>query len=328
MDGALRNIRGGSRTASDRWRKAVLVTVAEPLMIRAAYVHETRRPPVMEMKTIDAVAAMRACAAELKAQAGSLSLVPTMGALHAGHEALIRAAVALGAPVVVSIFVNPLSFGASENIASYPRSLTADLELCQKLGVAVVFTPGPEEIYPKGYSTHVTEEAIGKPLCGIARPGYFRGVTTLVVKLLNIVGPTRLVVGQKDAQDVAVLRKMALDLNFEVEFVVVPTVRETDGLAAGVKNPTLTTGMRADAVAISQALAKAREMVESGVRSSDRLVAEATHILSQHRRLRIIYASIVDIDTMEPKREVVPGRTLMAISAWVDEVRLTDNTVL
>ena len=280
------------------------------------------------METIATVSDMRALAARLRAGSGGLSLVPTMGALHAGHEALISAALAEGRPVVVSVFVNPLSFGSNENFAGYPRSLQDDLELCARLGVDAVFAPSTEEIYPRGYSTFVTEEAVSKPLCGISRPTHFRGVTSLVVKLLNIVAPTHVYLGQKDAQHVAVLRKMAADLNFCVELVVVPTVRDADGLAVTGRNRELTSALRQEALAISAALRRAGEMVDSGVRSSDRLVAEVTHILGTHNRLRVIYASIVDPVTMEAMREVVPGRTLICIAAWLDEIRLTDNARL
>jgi pantoate--beta-alanine ligase len=251
-----------------------------------------------------------------------------MGALHAGHEALIRTAAAKGGPVVVSIFPNPLSFGSNENFADYPRSLEADLALCARLGASAAFVPSVEEIYPRGFSTYVTEERLSKPLCGISRPAHFRGVATLVVKLLNIVGPDRLYLGQKDPQHVAVLRKLVADLNYHVEIVVVPTVREADGLAAAVRNDAMTQGQRQGALAISAALRRVKEMVDSGTLSTDRLVAETTHILGQNRRIRVIYASIVDPLTMESVREVIPGRTLICIAAWLDEVRITDNAVL
>jgi pantoate--beta-alanine ligase len=280
------------------------------------------------METIDSVPKMRALASKLRSKKGGLSLVPTMGALHAGHEALIRAAISAGGPIVVSIFVNPLSFGSNENLPGYPRSLEADLALCARLGVDAVFTPTAEEIYPRGYSTYVGEEAVSKPLCGASRPTHFRGVTTLVTKLLNIVGPSRVFMGQRDPQHVAVLRKMAVDLSYNVEFVVVPTVREADGLVLTVRNRELTSALRQEALSINRALGRAKEMVDSGVRSTDRLVAEVTHILGQHHRVRIIYASIVDPNTMEAVREIIPGKTLLCIAAWVDEVRLTDNVLL
>jgi pantoate--beta-alanine ligase len=280
------------------------------------------------MEKVETVSNMRALAARLRTRRGGLSLVPTMGALHAGHEALIGAAVSAGGPVVVSIFVNPLSFGSNENFGGYPRSLDADLATCARLGVSAAFVPSIEEIYPRGFSTYVTEEHVSKPLCGISRPTHFRGVATLVAKLLNIVGPDRLYLGQKDAQHVAVLRKLAADLNYNVEVVVEPTVREADGLAAGVRNRDLTQGQKQDALAISKALKRVEQMVDAGVLSSDRLVAEATHIMGQHRRIRVIYVSVVNPATMEPVREVVPGRTLICVAAWLDEVRLTDNAVL
>ena len=280
------------------------------------------------MEKVETVPEMRALAARLRTHEGGLSLVPTMGALHSGHEALIGAAVAAGGAVVVSIFANPLSFGSNENLAAYPRSLDADLALCARLGAAAVFVPAVEEVYPRGYSTYVTEERVSKPLCGISRPTHFRGVATLVTKLLNIVGPDRLFMGQKDPQHVAVLRKMAADLNYDVQIVVVPTVRETDGLAAAVRNGGLTQGQRQEALSVSKALMRVKDMVDNGTLSSDRLVAEATHILGQHRRIRVIHASIVDPVTMESMREVVPGRTLISIAAWLDEVRITDNAVL
>jgi pantoate--beta-alanine ligase len=280
------------------------------------------------MDTIDSVSNMRALATRLGSAKGGVSMVPTMGALHAGHEALIREAVSAGKPVVVVLFVNPLSFGSNESFAGYPRSLKADLELCGKLGVAAVFTPSPEELYPKGFSTFVTEESVSKPLCGVSRPTHFRGVTTLVAKLINIIRPARIYVGQKDPQHIAVLRKMAADMSYDVEFVVVPTVREADGLVVGVRNRQITPALRTEAASINKALRRAKEMVDSGVRSTDRLVAEVTHIVGQHNRVRIIYAQIVDPVTMEAMREIIPGKTLFCIAAWVDEVRLTDNQPL
>jgi pantoate--beta-alanine ligase len=280
------------------------------------------------METVDSVSKMRSLATRLKAGKGGLSLVPTMGSLHAGHEALIGAAVAAGGKVVVTIFVNPLSFGTNENYAGYPRSLEEDIAVCSRLGVAAVFAPSNEEIYPKGYSTYVSEEGRSKPLFGVSRPAHFRGVTTWVAKLLNIIGPDRIFVGQKDAQHITVLRKMAADLNYSVDFKVVATVRDADGLATSVRNRDLTPSLRLEALAVSRALTQAKEMVDSGVRSTDRLVAEVTHILGRNNRIRVIHASIVDPETMEAMREVVPGKTLLSIAVWADEVRLTDNAVL
>ncbi len=281
------------------------------------------------MQQVETVAGMRLLAAELRQRGdGALALVSARGALHAGHEAIIRAAVADGAPVVVALFANPLAFGPNESWTAYAPQLPDDLARCRELGAAAVFAPAVATVYPRGYSTYVAEEFVSKPLGGVARPAHFRGVATWAVKLLNVVGPTRWYLGQKDGQEVAILRKLAADLDYPVEFVVVPTVREADGLAVNLRNPDLSAGQRQDALALSRALAKVREMVEGGVRSTDRAVAEATHILSQHRRLRVIHAAIVDSTTMEAVREITPGRSLMMIAAWVDEIRLTDNALL
>ncbi len=280
------------------------------------------------MQKIDTVSEMRLTAAKFKAAGKTIALVPTQGALHAGQEALIRAAKERADVVVVSIFVNSLQFPANEIPANYPRRLEADLGLAASAGAEIVFTPSAQEIYPRGYSTYVNEDVTSRMLCGPSRPTHFRGVTTFMVKLLNIVQPDLAFFGQKTVQRAAVVRKMVLDLNFPLEVVVVPTAREADGLAAGVRNRDFTSSMRQEAMAINAALTRASEMVEAGVRSTDRLVAEATHILGQHRRIRIIYVAIVDSATMEPVREVIPGRTMLAIAAWVDEVRLIDNIVL
>jgi pantoate--beta-alanine ligase len=280
------------------------------------------------MQKIDTVSEMRSRAALLKAQGNTIALVPTQGALHGGQEALIRAATKRADVVVVSIFVNPLQFGASETVADYPRSLEADLTLCAACGAQIVFCPLVEEIYPRGFSTHVTEDVTSRALCGPSRPTHFRGVTTLMTKFFNIIQPEFAFFGQKTAQRAAVVRKMAADLEYEVEVVLVPTERENDGLAAGVRNREFSANLRQEALAIPAALKRAKEMVESGLRNPDRLMAEATHILGERRRIRVIYVALVDHHTMETMREVIPGRTMLAIAAWVDEVRLIDNVVL
>ena len=280
------------------------------------------------MQKIESVQEMRSLAAKFKRAGKTLALVPTMGALHAGQAALIAAAKASAEVVVVSTFANPLAFGPSENFAGYPRSPESDRKLCEELKVDVIFAPTAEEMFPRGHSTAVIEESVSKPLCGASRPTHFRGVTTAVAKLLNIVRPDLLVIGQIDAQRAAVVQKMIADLQFGVDVIVVPTVREHDGLAASVRNRDLTASQRQDALAIYAALQRAKDMVAQGVRSPDRIIAEATHILGERRRVRVIYVSMVDPATMEPMREVVPGKTLFAIAAWVDEVRLIDNILL
>ena len=280
------------------------------------------------MQVIASIFDMQSTAENLRSKDRLIGLVPTMGALHEGHLSLIRLAKERADTVIVSIFVNPTQFGPSEDYGNYPRDLPRDLELCEKSGADLVFAPTAEEMYPKGYSTYVTEELISKPLCGISRPTHFRGVTTVVAKLFNIVRPDLAVFGQKDAQQVAVIKKMVNDLHFCVDIVTAPTVREPDGLPMSSRNRRLTASQRTEALVISQALHKAKEMVGGGVHNADRLIAEATHLMSLRRRVRVIYASIVDPDTMEAVREVVPGKAMLAIAAWVDEVRLIDNILL
>ncbi len=280
------------------------------------------------MLKIATVPEMRSHAAELKAFGRTIALVATQGALHAGQEALIRAAADAGHAVIVSLFVNPLQFGPNEVIANYPRSFDADLALCEASGADAVFAPSLEEMYPRGYSTYVIEEATAKPLCGQSRPNHFRGVTTMMANLFNLIRPDCAYFGQKTAQRAAVVRKMAIDLHFPVDIVVIPTVREPDGLASGVRNRDFTPSQRNEALALHKALKRAKEMSDSGVKSPDRIIAEATHILGQHRRVRVIYVTIVDQTTMQSMRDIVPGRSLLAIAAWVDEVRLIDNVLL
>jgi pantoate--beta-alanine ligase len=210
----------------------------------------------------------------------------------------------------------------------YPRSSEADLALCEASGAQFVFAPPLEVMFPRGHASFVSEEGTSKPLCGASRPGHFRGVTTVMAKLFNIVRPNFVYFGQKTAQRAAVVRRMIDELSFGIEVIVVPTVREADGLASGVRNREFTTSQRQEALALSKALKRAKEMADTGVRSPDRLIAEATHIIGQHRRARVIYVAIVDALTMETMREVVPGKSMLAISTWIDEVRLIDNVVL
>lgn len=281
------------------------------------------------MQIIKSVSEMQSLAGRLRTQGNIIGLVPTMGALHEGHLSLVKIAKDRAAIVVVSIFVNPAQFGPSEDFTKYPRPIEADVAACEAAGVDYVFNPSHEDIYPKGYSTYVLEEHIAKPLEGASRPSHFRGVTTVVAKLFNIVRPHFSVFGQKDAQQVAVICKMVADLNFDVEVVIAPTLRETDGLALSSRNRYLSNTQRAEALVLSRALRKATDMVAAGERRVDRLIAEATHLIAQHRRVRVIYVSVVDRTTMEAvKGEITPGGATMAIAAWVDEIRLIDNQIL
>jgi pantoate--beta-alanine ligase len=280
------------------------------------------------MQKIETISAMRVAAAELRASGRRIALLPTLGALHAGHASLIRLAKARGDAVVVSAFVNPLQFGPSEDYAKYPRTPGSDVACAEKEGVEILFAPTAEEMFPKGFSTQLMEDFVSKPLCGVVRTALFRGTLTCWLKLLNIVQPAALLMGEKDVQQLAVVRKVTQDLAIPVEIVVGPLVRDTDGFAVSSRNSYLPPAHREEALAVYRALCRAKEMVDAGVKSSDRIVAELTHILAEKRRLRVIYISVVNRDTMEAIREVVSGQHLLAISYWVDEVRLTDNMVL
>ncbi len=280
------------------------------------------------MKQVSSVSEMVALAAELHAAGKTIGLVPTLGSLHEGKQSLIRSAAGRAQVVVVSIFPNPLQFGPNESSAPYVHDPAEDLRACEACGATIAFTPSVAELLPRGFSTTVTEESLTKPLCGLSRPTHYRGVATISVKLLNLIRPQQIFFGQKTAQRAAMVRKVAQDLGYAVEVVTLPTLREPDGLAFGTANRFFTDSQRREALALSRAVACAKEMAAAGTRSPDRLIAEATHILGQHRRIRTIYVSVVDAATLEPPREVHPGVDMLAMAAWVDEARLIDNVML
>jgi len=280
------------------------------------------------MQIIQSVNEMQSHAIGLRSSGRLIGLVPTMGSLHDGHLALIDIAKEEADKVIVSIFVNPTQFGPSEDFDQYPRVLEEDLEKCRERGVDIVFNPSVQEMYPKGYSSYVKEKHLSAGLCGVSRPHHFQGVTTVCLKLFNITRPDIAVFGQKDAQQCAVIKKMAADLNFPVEVAVGSTHRDTDGLATSSRNVYLSSVQREEALSISRALRIAQDMVKQGTRSVDRIVAEITHHLSLHRRVRVIYAQVVDKNTMEPAREIEPGRHIACVAAWVDQTRLIDNIEL
>ena len=273
---------------------------------------------------------MQSHAIGLRSRGELIALIPTMGCLHEGHLSLIEIAKERADKVVVSIFVNPAQFEPNEDFDRYPRTLEADTEKCRQQGVDIVFDPDVGEIYPHGYSTYVDEEHVSSGMCGISRPRHFRGVTTICLKLFNIVRPDLAIFGQKDAQQCAVIQKMVTDLNIPTEIIVGETKRDKDGLAISSRNRYLTSVQRQEALKIPEALMMARKMVqEDGVRSVDRVVAEITHKLLSSRRIRIIYVQIVDRLTMEPAvRDIIPGKHVASLAIWVDQVRLIDNIPL
>ncbi len=257
----------------------------------------------------------------------TVGFVSTGGALHEGHKSLIRAARKKVDVLVVSIFINPKEFSLNERYGEYPRAKQSDLAVCEELGVDCVFSPQPEDMYPAGYATTVNESDVTQRLCGKSRTHYFAGVLTVQAKLFNLVNPDYVFYGQKDAQKIAAVRRLISDLHFKCEIVVCPTVREESGLAFDVRNDRFSPHQLGEAAAVFQAMKAGKEMVEKGVRSPDRVKAEVIHMLSQVRRIRIIYVEIVTVDTMEDVREIVPGETLVTCAVWVDEVRLVDNVL-
>lgn len=256
-----------------------------------------------------------------------IALVPTMGALHAGHASLIRAAAASCPHLAVSIFVNPTQFGPNEDYARYPRTFDADCALAESEGASVIFAPSVEEIYPSGAGTFVEVEGLSNRLDGKSRPGHFRGVATVVAKLLIAAEPDRAFFGQKDAAQVAVLRRMVADLHLDTEIVVCPIVREPDGLALSSRNIYLTPSQRDQALVLSRAVRHAESLVATGERRANKLI-EATldHFASEHT-IRIDYIAVVDWATLLPVETAIPG-TLFAVAAYVGPTRLIDNTIL
>lgn len=258
---------------------------------------------------------------------GRLGLVPTMGYLHEGHLSLARRAREECDRVAASIFVNPTQFGPTEDLSKYPRDLDRDLSLLDAAGVDLVWTPDNETIYPPDFSTWVEVEGLTKPLEGAARPGHFRGVTTVVAKLFNAVQPQAAYFGQKDAQQAAVVRKMTRDLNFPVEIVVCPTVREADGLAMSSRNSYLSPEERKSAVVLFRALTAAREAFERGERDAESLRKVMSATLASEPRARTQYVSCADYDTLE-ELGTVTGKALLSMAVFIGKTRLIDNFVV
>lgn len=271
---------------------------------------------------------MQSQATRLRGQGRLLGFAPTMGALHEGHLSLIDVAREKADVVIVSIFVNPTQFGPNEDFERYPRKMEEDIEACKQRGADIIFMPEKDDILPPNFSTYVEEEKCSQGLCGVSRPGHFRGVSTIVAILFNVCRPDFAVFGQKDAQQAAVIKKMVADLRFPIEVIIAPTVREPDGLAMSSRNRYLEPAERADAARLSQALKIAQDMVAKGNLSVDRLKAEVSHHLGQCRRIRIIYVEVVDKDTMKPEREVRPGQSLLTAAIWLEQTRLIDNMLL
>lgn len=281
------------------------------------------------MQILRTVAELRRWSRALHAAGGNtLGLVPTMGALHAGHASLIRAARASSTHVAVSLFVNPTQFGPNEDYARYPRAFEADCALAESEGADVLFAPAVEELYPNGPdSTFVEVPLLSERLDGQSRPGHFRGVATVVAKLFIAAEPDRAFFGQKDAAQVAVLRRMTSDLLLATEIVVCPIVRDADGLALSSRNAYLTPQQRAQALILGRAVREVESLVAQGERRASALIASAHGVFATEPEVRIDYVVLVDAATLEPVDAAVPG-TLFAVAAYVGATRLIDNAIL
>lgn len=258
-----------------------------------------------------------------------VGFVPTMGYLHEGHLSLIDLIREQSDQLIVSIFVNPTQFGVGEDLEKYPRDMERDLALCESRKVDLVFAPSIEDIYPPDASTFVGEEKVSSGLCGQARPTHFKGVTTICAKLFNLCRPQWVALGQKDAQQVVVLKRMIRDLHLPIEVVIGPTLREPDGLAMSSRNTYLNERQRKDALLINQSLLAGESLVkEKGVRNVDRVKAEVMAVLREGSLLRVNYAEVVNRETMELENEIETGRSMLVVAAWVDSIRLIDNRLL
>jgi pantoate--beta-alanine ligase len=280
------------------------------------------------MEILNTVAELRQWARQERNDGGNtIGLVPTMGALHAGHASLIRAAHETVGFVAVSIFVNPTQFGPNEDYARYPRTFDADCALAKAEGASVVFAPSVEELYPDGAATFVEVDGLSGRLDGASRPGHFRGVATVVAKLLIAAEPDFAFFGQKDAAQVAVLRRMVADLRLPAQIVVCPIVREADGLALSSRNVYLSAAERTQALALSRAIHRSEGLVAQGERRAGVLIAAAREIFASEPSIRVDYIELVDWATLLPVERADPGN-LFAVAAWVGATRLIDNTIL
>ncbi len=279
------------------------------------------------MEIIETIEKTRKIIAKAKAAGKKIGFVPTMGALHEGHFSLIKAAKKQTDFVVVSIFVNPAQFGPGEDIDKYPRPFDEDVKACSNLGVDVVFAPAVEQMYPEKNLTWVNVEKLSEPLCGKSRPEHFRGVATVCAKLFNIVQPDFAFFGQKDAQQVIIVQRMATDLNMPLKIVVCPTVREKDGLAMSSRNKYLSAKEKKDAALLYAALQEAELFINAGVRKSSELIKEMEKILKISKQIKVDYISIVDAQTLDEIKEV-KGQVLIALAVKLGAARLIDNIML
>jgi len=278
-------------------------------------------------KVVKSVESMMKLSGGFRKKGLSIGFVPTMGYLHKGHISLVKEAKKRNDIVVVSIFVNPPQFGPREDLKKYPRDIKRDLKLLSRYKVNAVFAPAAKEMYPDGYRTGVEVKGLSDKLCGASRPGHFKGVTTIVAKLFNIVRPNNAYFGEKDFQQQVMIRKMARDMNMGVRIISMPTVREKDGLAMSSRNTHLNKEDRVKALVINRSLKFAKILVNSGIRSSVKIKAAMTKLMRTARGLKIDYMSICDPETLDEK-SIIKGKTLIAVAVYVGKTRLIDNIVI
>ena len=281
------------------------------------------------MEVISSIPEIQHLSLKFEREGKKIGFVPTMGYLHEGHLSLINLIRDRSDVVILSIFVNPTQFGVGEDLNEYPRDQERDLELCRDRKVDYVFAPETDEIYLPDATTFVSEEGVSAGLCGQARPTHFKGVTTICAKLFNLCRPTYVALGQKDAQQVVVIKRMIRDLHFPIEVVIGPTIREPDGLAMSSRNAYLNPKQRSDALLLNKALEAGKALVDQkGVRNVDRVKAELINVLRNGSSLRVNYAEVVDSETMKPDTEIELGRSMLVVAVWVDSIRLIDNMPL
>lgn len=279
------------------------------------------------MRVVRTIAEMQAICRTLHREGKTIGLVPTMGALHAGHLSLVRAARTQNDTVVASIFVNPIQFGPNEDLAKYPRSFEQDCAALEREDVGYVFAPTVEEMYPEGAATFVVVEGLSEKLDGKSRPGHFRGVTTVVSKLFHIIPADHAYFGQKDAAQVAVLRKMVRDQNIDIDLVVCPIVREKDGLALSSRNAYLDEAQRQQALVLHRALLRVQTLADTGETDAHKLADAGRQVIAEEPGAKLDFFEIVDPNSLDPIETVSKG-ALVAVAAWVGGTRLIDNLVL
>ena len=279
------------------------------------------------MRIISHITDMQRWSETRRLEGKKIAFVPTMGFLHEGHLSLVREGKKRGDVVIVSIFVNPMQFNQQADFATYPRSLEQDQRMLEGVGTDVLFYPEAQEIYPQGFQTAVEVDKVSQPLCGPFRPGHFRGVATVVAKLFNITKPHVALFGEKDFQQCVVIKRMVKDLNFDLEVLPMPTVREPDGLAMSSRNARLSLAERQTSLCLARALARAQDMVTHGERQAATILQAVQETIAREGGVRIEYTSLCHPETLEEVTEV-SGPALLALAAWVGDVRLIDNRVI